>query len=337
MTEIRSQSTGRAGIVVLDRPAALNALTLPMISDLARTLAAFAADPAVERVVLRSASPRAFSAGGDIRRIRDLVVSGDFEGAHAFFAEEFALDLAISRFAKPYISLIDGLCFGGGIGISVHGRFRIVTENAVFSMPEIVLGYYPDIGGSYFLPRLPGAIGTWLALTGERVTGGDAVHAGLATHFVPASRLGDLDAALAQDSGEVEAILDRFAEPAPHAALGEHRARIDRLFGSTDLHTILERLARDDTPFARRALSQVEAASPHSLAVTLASLEAGRTETLEQCLARELALADVMVRHPDFVEGVRAALVDKDRTPRWQSDLPEHSAALRIARGTGAR
>lgn len=317
--EVRAGVRGRAGLVILDRPGALNALTLPMIREITRVLVDFQGDPAAERLVLLSASSRAFCAGGDIRRIRDLCIEGSYEEAEAFFVEEFALNLMVSRLDKPYIALIDGLCMGGGIGLSVHGRFRVVTERAVLAMPEVTLGYFPDIGGTYFLPRLPGAVGTWLALTGARITGGDAVHARLATHFVPHSRIGDLTLALEQDDADVAAILERFSETPPQGPLVADRAEIDRIFAGHSLTAILERLEAADTDFAAEALAQIRAASPRSLELTLAALESGAGETLEECLERELQLSRGFIRHPDFIEGVRAVLVDKDRAPQWES------------------
>ncbi|MDA8250273.1 MAG: enoyl-CoA hydratase/isomerase family protein, partial [Rhodospirillales bacterium] len=187
---------GRIGRLLLNRPKALNALDLPMIRALCAALAGWRDDPAVHAVVIDSASDRAFCAGGDIRAVRAHALAGEADEVERFFAEEYALNAMIAAFPKPYIALIDGICMGGGIGVSVHGQVRVATEHAVFAMPETAIGFFPDIGATYVLPRLPGALGLYLGLTGERMAGADAVHAGLATHFVPRERLPALRAAL---------------------------------------------------------------------------------------------------------------------------------------------
>ena len=317
--DVRWSAQGSLGELVLDRPAALNALTLPMIRALHEGLDACVADKDVNTILLRAAGENAFCAGGDVRRMRELVLRGDHAAVHDFFATEYALIAEIAACPKPYVALIDGLCLGGGLGLSVHGRHRVVTERARLAMPETGIGFFPDVGGSYFLPRLPGATGRWLGLTGARISGVDAVAAGLATHFVPSSRLPGLLAALRTTTGVVEDLLDEFAEPPPVGSFETIRGEIDTLFGAGGLDDVFAAARGADTPFAQDVSVTLGRLSPHSLIVTDRLLAAGRTASLRACLATELATADEMTRHPDFAEGVRAVLVDKDGVPRWRA------------------
>lgn len=303
-----------AGTLLLNRPRALNALDLGMIAALDTAIASLRDDPAVRLVVLEGAGGRAFCAGGDVRHIRDLALAGDAAGIEAFFAGEYAVNAAIADFGKPWISLIDGVCMGGGIGVSVHGSHRVVTEHALLAMPETAIALFPDVGTSYVLPRLPGALGPWIALTGARLRGAEAVEAGLATHFVPRERLPALrQALLAGDAGVVEG----FAEPAGPGAIAAQRPAIDRCFGHASLAAILAALTSEDTGWAREQAATLARMSPTSLGVTLELLRRGASLALAGCLAMELSLTRQVTRHPDFAEGVRAVLVDKDNTPRW--------------------
>ena len=317
--DVTWSARGRVGELVLDRPAALNALTLPMIRTLHEGLDALVADEGVRAILLRAAGERVFCAGGDVRQVRDLVLRGEHAAVHDFFATEYALIAAIAACPKPYVALIDGLCLGGGLGLSVHGRFRVVTERARLAMPETGIGFFPDVGGSHFLPRLPGATGRWLGLTGARISGADAVAAGLATHFVRSSRLPALLVALRTATAVVDDLLDEFAEPAPAGPFKEMRSEIDALFGGGDLDDVFAAARNTDTPFAQEVSITLGRMSPHSLVVTDRLLAAGHTTSLQACLARELATTDEMTRHPDFAEGIRAVLIDKDGAPRWRT------------------
>jgi enoyl-CoA hydratase len=313
---------GAAGTILMNRPRALNALDLPMIGQIAAALAAFRDDPAVKLVVLEGAGGRAFCAGGDVRRMRELALAGDAAQIEAFFANEYAVNRAIAEFPKPWISLIDGVCMGGGIGVSVHGSHRVVSEHALLAMPETAIALFPDVGTSFVLPRLPGAVGTWLALTGARLHGAEAVASGLATHFVPREAMPALRAALLE--GDAGAIA-RFAEPVPDGPLAAHRAAIDRCFSHATLAAIEAALAAEGTEWAAAQLATLKKMSPTSMAVTLELLKRGATKSLAECLAMELALTRTVTRHPDFAEGVRAVLVDKDNKPAWapQASLAE--------------
>ncbi|MGG5809883.1 enoyl-CoA hydratase/isomerase family protein [Falsiroseomonas sp. CW058] len=305
---------GAAGTLLMNRPRALNALDTGMIAALDAAIRDFRADPAVRLVVLEGAGGRAFCAGGDVRRIRDLALAGDAAGVEAFFAGEYAVNAAIAGFGRPWISLIDGVCMGGGIGVSVHGSHRVVTEQALLAMPETAIALFPDVGTSFVLPRLAGGLGNWLALTGARLKGAEAVEAGLATHFVPRADLPALRAALM--AGDAAAV-DRFARPVPPGAVAALRPAIDRCFAHATLPAIRAALEAEGTDWAREQLAILARMSPTSLAVTLELLRRGAGRDLAGCLAMELALTRTVTRHPDFAEGVRAVLVDKDNRPAW--------------------
>jgi enoyl-CoA hydratase len=311
---IVARRAGAAGTILMNRPRALNALDLGMIEGIAAALRDFRDDPALRLVLLEGAGGRAFCAGGDVRRIRELALAGDAAGIEAFFAAEYAMNLGIADFPKPWISLIDGVCMGGGIGVSVHGSHRIVTEHALLAMPETAIALFPDVGTSFVLPRLPGALGNWLALTGARLKGAEAVEAGLATHFMPRESIPALRAALLEgDAGAVA----RFAQPVPPGAIAAQRAAIDRCFGHATLLAIRAALAAEGSDWAAAQLAILDRVSPTSMAVTLELLRRGTTMDLAACLRMELALTRTVTRHPDFAEGVRAVLVDKDNAPRW--------------------
>ena len=305
---------GRIGRLLLDRPNALNALDLGMIRALRAALAAFRLDPAVQAVVIDSNSDRAFCAGGDIRAIRAYAMAGESEDVERFFAEEYALDAEIAAFPKPYVALIDGICMGGGIGVSVHGAVRVTTEQGMFAMPETGIGFFPDIGATYVLPRLPGSLGMYLGLTGTRMTGADAVHAGLATHFVPRQRLDALRAALAADGA---AVVAAHVAELPPFSLAPHRAAIDRCFSADSVHGIVARLEEEGSGWAQATLATLRGMSPSSVCWSFAAIRRGGGLDLLAALTAELRLTRSVTRHPDFAEGVRAMVVDKDRTPRW--------------------
>jgi enoyl-CoA hydratase/carnithine racemase len=275
--------------------------------------------------MIEGAGDRAFCAGGDIRALRDAQLNGDRPTADAFFSEEYALNRMIATYPKPYVALIDGICLGGGIGVSVHAPYRVATEHAMFAMPETAIGFFPDIGATFFLPRLPGRIGTYLGLTGARMQGADAVHAGLATQFCPRARLAALAQALAEDGAGA---LAEYAAPLPAFSLAAQRAALDHCFAADTVLEIVQRLETDgsdtdgsDTDvreWAKRTLDMLRGVSPSALCWTLKALQRGANLTLPHALDAEFALTHTTMRHPDFAEGVRAMVVDKDRKPRWQ-------------------
>jgi enoyl-CoA hydratase len=306
---------GRIGRILLNRPKALNAIDLPMIRACSRALEGWRDDPHVHAVVIEGAGDRAFCAGGDIRALREYELDGEHHRAEEFFREEYELNFVIATYPKPYVALIDGICMGGGIGVSVHAPYRVATEHAAFAMPETAIGFFPDIGATFFLPRLPGEIGAYLGLTGARMQGADAVHAGLATHFTPRADLPALSRALAEDG---PAALGLHGAPLPPFSLAPHRAAIDHCFGADSVPGIVQRLESIGDDWAGKTLDTLRTVSPSALCWTLAALRRGADLTLPQCQAAELALTRTTMRHPDFAEGVRAMVVDKDRKPRWQ-------------------
>ena len=306
---------GRIGRILLNRPKALNAIDLPMIRACSRALEGWRDDPHVHAVVIEGAGDRAFCAGGDIRALREYELDGEHHRAEEFFREEYELNFVIATYPKPYVALIDGICMGGGIGVSVHAPYRVATEHAAFAMPETAIGFFPDIGATFFLPRLPGEIGAYLGLTGARMQGADAVHAGLATHFTPRADLPALSRALAEDG---PAALGLHGAPLPPFSLAPHRAAIDHCFGADSVPGIVQRLESIGDDWAGKTLDTLRTVSPSALCWTLAALRRGADLTLPQCQAAELALTRTTMRHPEFAEGVRALVVDKDRKPRWQ-------------------
>ncbi|WP_426956028.1 enoyl-CoA hydratase/isomerase family protein [Muricoccus radiodurans] len=327
---------GRAGTILMNRPRALNALDTGMIAGFAEAIARFRDDPAVALVIVEGAGGRAFCAGGDVRAIRDAALRGDAAEIEAFFTSEYAVNRAIAEFPKPWISLIDGVCMGGGIGVSVHGSHRVVTEHALLAMPETAIALFPDVGTSYSLPRLPGgaggAMGKFLALTGARLRGPQAVEAGLATHYVPRERLPALRAALLEGDASV---VDRFIQAVPPDGLESQRAAIERCFAGETIGDILAALEAEGTDWAREQTAILRRMSPTSMVVSLGLLRRGAALDLPGCLEMELRLTRAVTRHPDFAEGVRAVLVDKDNAPRWTPPTIEEidPAAIRAMFG----
>ena len=312
---------GRRGMILLDRGPALNALTTGMVAAIHQALVRFAQDDRVQFVTIGSTRPGVFCAGGDIRAVREASLAGRHEDNEAFFTQEFALNRFIAEYPKPYVALIDGVCMGGGMGLSIHGRHRVVTHEVTMAMPETAIGYFPDVGASHFLNRLPGAIGPYLALTGARVRAADAIYAGLATAVTDREGLAVLSDRLDRiEAKDLEAaIRESVAQPPEPGELATHREAIDRCFGAEDMGEVVRRLEAEGSPFAKGILKTFDSLSPTSLCVTLALLRQTRGLSLPACLDIELRLTRAMTRGHDFAEGVRAMLVDKDRKPRWIS------------------
>jgi enoyl-CoA hydratase len=325
MTEdIRFTRQGRLGIAVLDRPAALNALTREMVQLLSLQLAAWKDDPGIAAVLVRAVPGRAFCAGGDVRGVTDLARDRGVDAATPFFREEYRLNWRIHTFPKPYVAVLDGITMGGGVGISVHGRFRVVTENTLFAMPETGIGFFPDVGGTWFLPRCPGEVGMHLGLTGARLGGADCREAGIGTHAVSAARLGELEPMLVQrlENGDaraaVEATLEALGGGIGESGLPALRPRIDACFGGRSVAEIVRRLEADASGFGAEQLAALAGKSPLAVHATFAQLRRGRDLVLEDCFRLEYRMVQRMLAAHDFVEGVRALLVDKDKRPRWR-------------------
>lgn len=315
--EILFERRGAVGLVTLNRPRALNALTRAMLEAMRAQLAAWAEDAAVTRLVLRGRGGRAFCAGGDIREIHALATAGDHAGVDAFWRAEYGLDAAVKHFPKPVVSLIEGLVMGGGNGISVHGSHRVSSESYSFAMPEVGIGLFPDVGMTYVLPRLPGLTGTFLALTGTRIGPGDAHAVGLATHHAAAADFDALVDALA-GGGPIDPVLADRARPVPDpGVLVRERARIDACFGADTVPDILARLDADGSAFATETAALMRTRSPTSLVLVREQMRRGATLTFPDALRTEYRMVSALMRGHDFFEGVRAAVIDKDGAPAW--------------------
>jgi len=314
--EVLFERRGRAGLVTLNRPQALNALTLGMAEAMDAKLREWAGDPAVERVVVRAEGEKAFCAGGDVRVLYDWGRARDprFLG---FYRTEYMLNTLIKRYPKPYIALIGGIVMGGGVGVSVHGSHRVAGERIIFAMPETGIGLFPDVGGTFFLPRLPGRLGLCLGLTGARLKLADCMHAGVATHHVPAARFGALAEALAEAS-DVDACLSEFMEGTGEAPIAALRARIDGHFGHPTIEAVLESLEADQSDWARETAADLRRKSPTSLKITMRQLAEGAKLDFEDAVQLEFRMVHRVQEAPDFFEGVRALIIDKDQAPRWR-------------------
>ncbi|HYI69977.1 MAG TPA: enoyl-CoA hydratase/isomerase family protein [Skermanella sp.] len=320
---------GAAGRITVNRPKALNSLTLDMVHSFTRALAGWKNDDTVGVIVIDGAGTRGLCAGGDIRALLDSGSRNDGM-AETFWRDEYKLNAAIGSYPKPVVAFMDGIVMGGGVGISAHASCRVVTEKTMLAMPEVGIGLLPDVGGTWLLSRAPGELGIYLALTGSRIGGADAILAGLADYFVQSERLPELAKALGQATGgDVEAVVKSFAvDPGP-APLAEKAAAIDVMFGHDTVEQILETARTSGDDWAVKTAAEVGAKSPTSLKVTLAALRGASTlDSLEDCLTVEFRIISRMFDAPDFREGVRAAVIDKDQSPRWQpATLSEVSEA----------
>lgn len=296
-----------------------------MIQSILVALEVWRNDPTVHAIVIDAAGDRAFCAGGDVRSVRTAVLEGRPQIVESFFVQEYALNRTIAEYPKPYIALVDGICMGGGIGLSVHGSVRVATEYAVFAMPETQLGLFPDVGGSYFLPRLRGKLGYYMGLTAARIGGGDACWAGLATHFVCRAKLPALVEALA-NSG-VAALTD-YSEPLPTLDFPSILDQVDETFSLDSIAAIMASLESRNEIWAETALTAMRTASPSALHWTFDLLRAGAHRTFAECQRAETLLTRRACSHPDFAEGVRANVVDKDRSPKWQPLSAHNSEGL---------
>ena len=314
--EIIAVREGGLGRLTLNRPQALHALTTGMCQSLTASLLEWRRDPAVEAVLIDHSGERGFCAGGDIRMLAE---SGAADGrlAREFFFTEYRLNHLLFSYPKPVIAVMDGITMGGGVGLSAPARYRLATERTTFAMPETGIGLFPDVGGGWFLPRLPGRIGLWLALTGARIKAADCLHAGLATHHVPSERLPELKAALAENPSDIEALLAKYhVDPGP-APLAAHRAELDAAFGLGSVEAILAALEAG-SDWAQAQAAALRTKSPQTLKVAFRQLALGAAAPdFAANMAMEYRIGARVVQRHDFLEGVRAVIVDKDNAPKW--------------------
>lgn len=320
MSDVLVERVGALGRIRLNRPKALNALTHGMVGAIDAALDRFAADPGVAAILLTGEGERGLCAGGDLRSLYE---SADGAFAEAFWRDEYRLDARIARFEKPFVAIMDGITMGGGVGLSAHARHRVVTERSRIAMPETGIGYLPDVGGTWLLPRAPGETGIYLGLTGAPMGAADACFAGFADACVPTPALPGLIEALAAlppEAGQdaVRAAIDACGQAQGPASLAEARAVIDRCFAHDRVDDILAALAADGASFAERTRATLLEKSPSSLVLTLRLLRLGAAaRTLEDCLDREFHASLALLAEGDFREGIRAAVIDKDKAPRW--------------------
>jgi enoyl-CoA hydratase len=314
---------GGLGRIRLNRPKAIHALTREMCETMSQALLAWRSDPAIKAILIDHAQGRGFCAGGDVVM---LAKSGASDGAEAraFFGAEYRLNHLLFTYAKPTIAIMDGIAMGGGVGIALPCDFRIATENTRFAMPETSIGLFPDVGGGWYLPRLPGRVGEFMALTGARLDGAECLYLGLATHFVHQASLEDLTARLAKAPSRAKGTIGGFAEPAPEAKIEQNLALIGRTFASDRFEDILAALEAEDSEWAETELITLRNKSPLSCKVSLRLLSEGANRTnFADEMAAEYALASRVAQTHDFIEGVRAVLIDKDNEPKWQPASPE--------------
>uniref|UniRef100_A0A2A4YSW6 3-hydroxyisobutyryl-CoA hydrolase n=1 Tax=OCS116 cluster bacterium TaxID=2030921 RepID=A0A2A4YSW6_9PROT len=310
--------------ITLNAPQKLNALDMSMIEPLGNALAAWKADDTVKAVLIKGAGEKAFCAGGDVIGVCQQAKTNIAKAAE-FFRAEYRTNWRIKNFPKPYIALIDGIVMGGGVGVSVHGQYRIATEKTMLAMPETTIGFFPDVGGTYFLSRLKNNLGMFLGLTGHRVFGADLLELGIATHYIESDKLDALEKALtdadyADDAfATVDAILaEHCSLPTEPGAFAKITDQASRLFSANSLAEITANLAADDSEFSTKIQKTLSRMSPTSMAVTFAQIKQGAALDFDQCMQIEMRIATHMLEADDFYEGVRALLVDKDKSPKWQ-------------------
>lgn len=317
--EILTRIDGSVGYVTLNRPKAINSLNQSMIDTLRDVLSAWRDDPAVETVVIDGAGERGLCAGGDVVALRTSALADGAE-ARRFFFDEYTVNGLIGRFPKPYVAVMDGIVMGGGVGVSAHGSVRVVTDTTKLAMPEVGIGFIPDVGGTYVLAHAPGGLGLYAALTGSSLSGPDAIELGFADHFVPHDSLDAFKAAIASDG--VDAALAKHTVAPPPSKLAAQRLWIDECFGTaadpTPLPELLSRLRSHDAEEAHKAADVISGRSPIAVAVTREAVRrAADHASLEEALIQEYRVSCTSLRSHDFAEGIRAQLVDKDRNPQW--------------------
>lgn len=320
--EVICRVEGKVGRITLNRPRALHALTTNMCRLMTDALLAWREDPAVELVLIDHSGERGFCAGGDIRMLAQSG-AGDGRLAREFFFTEYRLNHLLFNYPKPRVAIMDGVTMGGGVGLSRPCRFRVATERTTFAMPETGIGLFPDVGGGWYLSRMPDRLGLWLALTGARIKAADCELLGIATDYVESARIPELKAAILAEPGRTEALLTEFEGDAGRPVLAQHQDEIARLFAGDSVEAILARLEAADTDWAREQLKVLAAKSPQTLKVAFRQLQLGaRAKDFAQNMAMEYRIGARVVQRHDFLEGVRAVIVEKDNAPKWRPPTP---------------
>ena len=323
MSEVVAEIEGRAGRIRLNRPKAIHALNEGMCQTITDALTAWRGDFGVEAILLDHAEGRGFCAGGDVRAVAE---SGKSDGAaaRAFFRIEYRMNHLLFTFAKPSVAFMDGIVMGGGVGISLPCKYRVATANTLFAMPEATIGLFPDVGAGWYLSRLPGRTGQFLALTAARLDGAECLSLGLATHYLPAEALDGVKSQIAAAPQDVAAILDAAAVAPPAARIERNRDDIDRLFAADTLEEVLAALEADGGEWAAKELAALRSKSPQACKVGLRLIAAGKERhDFAEEMRVEYGVATHVCQRPDFIEGVRALLIDKDNAPRWDPATPE--------------
>lgn len=328
-TVLATESSSK-GMIIINRPKALNAINLEMVRKIYKHLKK--CEKSKLLVIIKGTGEKSFCAGGDVRAI---VEAGPTEESKSFFREEYTMNHLIGNYKIPYIALMDGITMGGGVGLSVHGRYRVATERTLFAMPETAIGLFPDVGGSYFLPRLSGKLGMYLGLTGYRLKGEDVANAGIATHYCPSDKLKHLESALlnCNDPDDIADIMNSLTKkPEKKFVLGPHLEAINKCFAAPSVEGIFKNLSDEGTDWSLNTLNVLKKMSPLALKVTHRQLEHGANLSLTQCLMMEYRMVVRHLEDSDFKEGVRALLIDKDQKAKWNPSSIEAVSSERVAK-----
>ena len=315
--EVFFEVKGTLGLITLNRPKALNALTLSMVREIHPQLKKWENDSSVKNILIKAEGEKAFCAGGDIRALHDWGKNND-EEAIGFYREEYILNQYIKRYPKPYISLVNGIVMGGGVGLSVHGSHRIAGENYSFAMPETGIGLFPDVGGSFFLPRLSFEAGTYLALTGNRIKAADAIFLGTATNFIKSENFSNLINDLSKEENDPKEIINKYSVEPGESEFREISQFCNKIFKADTVEKIIENLTEENSDLSKKILSIIDQKSPTSLKVALKSLRLGKNISFEECMQMEFRMVNKVMNDHDFYEGVRALIIDKDNNPSWK-------------------
>ena len=316
---VQFKKVNQVGCILLNRPKQLNALNLPMVKIMQEKLRECESDKDVRAIIVKGAGENAYCAGGDVKTIREQILNGNFQEAMEFFKEEYKLNYMIANCKKPYVAMINGITMGGGVGVSVHGRFRVATEKTLFAMPETAIGFFADVGGSYFLSRLKDHIGIFLVLTGNRLKGLDVKSTGIATHFLNSSKLANLEETLFKETSLTESKLEEILNSFDEKVTAEFNTeKIAKFFAQENLEDIYESLEKDGSEWSKQQLKLLNKMSPLSLKIAVKQLKLGETKSLKECLEMEYQLCQRFGKDSDFSEGVRVVLVDRGDKAKWK-------------------